>query len=163
MTVIDMKFFMKESLLEDEIIEVPGVAPFVDLDGEIIPFKIKVLGMKELNEYRKMYTKTGIVYNEEGKRILDRMGQPVLNTEIDEVKAMNRTIVESLIFPNLKDPELMKFYGVVDVLDMPFKLFKNNKNGKNYDYVLNTISELMGVETGGESKKDIDLVEEAKN
>ena len=41
----------------------------------------------------------------------------------DNEKAAENILVEALVYPNLKDKELMKFYEVEDILDMPYRVF----------------------------------------
>ncbi len=157
----DLKFFMREDLLEDQVVEVPGIDTFKDPETRaVIPLKIRALGTEEINNIRKLYTKNRIVIDEKGKRVFDRGGKPVLESETDNVRATNRMIVDALVFPDLHDTELMKFYKCVDVLDMPFKVFKRPKD---YSYVSNAVSELAGVNTSDDESTDDDLVDEAKN
>lgn len=155
---VSMKFFMREELKTDEIIEVLGLSTFCDEKGNPIPLQIKVLGVDEINKIRKNYTKTKIVLDEKGKRVFDKFGKPMMTTECDNVTATNRMIVESLIVPNLKNPEMMEFYGCRDVVEMPMKVFKK---AKDYAYVSEQVSNANG--TADEEMSDDELVAEAKN
>jgi len=157
----DLKFFMREDLLQDQVVEVPGIDTFKDPEtGEAIPLKIRALGTEEINDIRKAYTKNRIVIDEKGKRVFDRGGKPVLESETDNVRATNRMIVDALVFPNLHDPDLMKFYKCVDVVDMPFKVFKKPKD---YNYVSNAVTKLAGVDNSEDEVAGDELVDEAKN
>ncbi len=155
---ISMKYFMREELKKDEVLEVPGVNTFCDDKGNPIPLQIRVLGVDEINKIRKNYTKTKIVLDDKGKRIFDKSGKPMMATECDSVAATNRMIVESLIVPNLKDPELMKFYDCNDVMEMPMKVFKKPKD---YAYVSEQVSKANGADD--EEMSDDELIEAAKN
>lgn len=155
---VSMKFFMREELKKDEILEVPGLDTFCNEKGKPIPLQIKVLGVDEINKIRKNYTKTKIVLDDKGKRVFDKSGKPMMATECDNVAATNRMIVESLLVPNLKDPEMMEFYDCKDVVEMPMKVFKKPKD---YAYVSEQVSNANG--SGDDEMSDDELIEEAKN
>lgn len=152
-----LKYFMKEELKKDEIVEVPGTETFADDNGKPVPFLIKKIGVEEMNRIRQNYTVKKQARNEKGKPILDKFGNLVFITEVDDSKVTNRLIVESLVQPNLKDPELMKFYECVDVMEMPYKIFKKPSD---YKYISNQV---LLVNDLIEDKSDEELVEEVKN
>ncbi|TCX51926.1 MULTISPECIES: hypothetical protein [unclassified Dehalobacter] len=156
---MDMKYFMRAELKQDEIVEIPGIEIFKDEKGKLIPFKVKVLGTEEVNDIRKAFSKKRIVMDEKGKRLFDKLGRPVLSDETDTEAATRRLVVEALIYPDLKDPELMKFYEAKDVMEMPFKLFKNPKH---WAYVSNAVAEVLGINSD-EAVSDDELINEAKN
>lgn len=155
---MDMKYFMREELKSDEIVEVPGIEMFKDDKGEKVPFKVKVIGIDEINKIRKNCTARRIAVDDKGKRLFDKAGRPVFTEDVDNEAATRRLIVEALVYPNLKDPDLMKYYGVNDVMEMPFKLFKNSKD---YTYISDTVVEVLGL--GQQEMSDDELVNEAKN
>lgn len=152
-----LKYFMKEELKKDEIIEIPGTETFCDDDGKPVPFKIRKIGIDEMSDIRKAYTVKKLAKDERGKQLFDRSGSPVFVTTIDDTKVTNRLIVESVVFPNLKDKELMEFYGCLDVVDVPMKLFKKTKD---YRYVSEQVLLINDLK---EEESDNELVEEAKN
>lgn len=156
---LSMKYFMRQELLTDEIVEVPGVETFPGEDGNPLPLKIKILGMEEINKIRKAYTKNRIVLDQNGKRVFDKSGKPLLESEVDNITATNRMIVDALVFPDLRDPDLMAFYKCNDVVDMPFKVFKRNRD---YQYVSGQVTEALGIKADDEITDD-ELVDEAKN
>lgn len=155
---VSMKFFMREEFRKEEILEIPGLETFCDEEGKPIPLQIKVLGVEEINKIRKNYTTTKIVIDDKGKRVFDKGGKPLMATECDNISATNRMMVESLLVPNLKDPELMEFYGCKDVVEMPMKVFKRPKD---YTYVSRQITIANGIDD--DLMSDDELVEEAKN
>ena len=156
---MDMKYFMREELKNDEIVEIPGLDLFKDKEGNIIPFQVKVLGTDEVNKIRKAFSKKRIVMDDKGKRLFDKLGRPVLSDDTDTEAATRRLVIDALVYPDLKDPELMKFYGTNDVMEMPFKLFKNPKD---WSYVSNAIAEVLGINSD-ETVSDDELINEAKN
>lgn len=158
---LSMKFFMREELKQDEIIEIPGLETFKDEEGKVIPFRVRVLGVEEIRKIQKNYTKQKVVLDEKGKQIITRSGAPLVQKETDSETATNRIIVEALVYPDLKDPELMKFYGCLNVADMPMKLFKNPAD---YKQVSTSIIETLGLtEASEEPLTDDEVIEEAKN
>lgn len=136
-----LSFFMKEELKNDEIIEIPGVDTFKDENGKIIPFKIRYLSTKEIADIRKYYTNKKIAMDKKGKPIIVN-GEIVYQTDSDWESATDRLIVESFVYPNLKDPDLMQFYDCVDVCDMPRKIFKKPAD---YSYVSEKVMEIIGI------------------
>ena len=66
---IDMKAFMKPELKDRGTMEFPGIERYKDAKGNVIPFIIKRLSMKEIKEIRNNY-KTKEVYRD--KRNGDR-------------------------------------------------------------------------------------------
>ena len=160
MAKYDLKYFMREELKQDEIVEVPGVATFSDENGTPIPLKFRVLGKEEINDIRKKFTKNKIVCDEKGKRLFDKSGRPVIEAEIDNFAATNRLIVEALAFPDLKDTALMEFYGVHDVTDMPNKVFKHFKD---HQYVEEQMLIALGMSDEEAEPTDDELINEAKN
>lgn len=160
MAKYDLKYFMREELKSDEIVEVPGVATFSDEEDKPIPLQFRVLGKEEINAIRKKFTKNKIVCDEKGKRLFDKSGRPVIEAEIDNFAATNRLIVESLVFPNLKDPELMSFYSVLDATDMPNKIFKHFKD---HQYVEEQMLIALGISDEEAEPTDDELINEAKN
>lgn len=155
---MNMKYFMREELKNDEVVEVPGLETFKDENGEVVPFKIKVIGIEEVNKIRKNYTSRRIAVDDKGKRILDKAKNPIFTEDVDSEAATRRIVVEALEYPNLKDPELMKFFGVNDVMEMPFKLFRKSSD---YAYVSSTVVEVLGL--GEQEMSDDELIDEAKN
>ncbi len=156
---MDMRYFMREELKQDEVVEIPGLETFKGEDGKPIPFQVKVLGIDEVNKIRKAYSKKRIILDDKGKRMFDKLGRPMLSDDTDLEAATRRLVVEALVYPNLKDPELMQFYGVGDVMEMPFKLFKNPKD---WSYVSNAVAEVLGID-GSDDISDEQLIKEAKN
>jgi hypothetical protein len=159
MSNLSLKYFMVDSLKKDEIVEVPGVETFKDDEGKPVPFQIVKLGTARLNEIRKAFTVKKLVKDAKGKQVYSKTGEPLFQVDYDSAKATNKIIVESLKFPNLADPELMKFYDCVDVLEMPMKLFKNPNDFK---YVSQQVLIVNGMADGDE-EVDEELIDEVKN
>ena len=62
-------------------------------------------------------------------------------------------IVEALQYPNLKDEELMKYYGVVDITDMPLKVFQT---ADEYQHVSRVVMEALGLAEPTNDDQDLD-------
>lgn len=118
----DLKYFMRST--EAEIVTAPGPESFKDEDGNVIQFEIKVLTQAEINQINDNYRKRSMATDKKGNPLI-AMGEVVWKTEKDSAKASRHMIVEALQYPDLKDPELMKYYGCVDVTDMPLLVFSN--------------------------------------
>lgn len=121
----NLKAFMKPELKEGKTMEFPGIDKYVDEDGEPIPFIIKKLSQKELREIRNLY-KTTIVFRDKengGGPVITADGQVAVLKNYDSNKAGLQMMVDAFVQPKLDDPELMKYYGVLDRLDMPGVIF----------------------------------------
>ena len=154
----DLQYFMRASAKEHEIIEVPGLDTIKDKDGNVIPFKIKVLHQDEITSIYDKYKTKKVLYDKKGKPVVNN-GKAVYSEETDGQKALNRIIVESLVYPDLKDKELMEFFNCHSYDDMPTKVFPT---GKEYLAVQNMVMDALGM-AGDDDEDDISEIEEAKN
>ena len=151
----DMKYFMQAKLKEREIVEIPGVKTFKDEKGNIIPFKVQVLNSQEISDIYEKYRKKKHITDKKGVPMV-KNGAVVTETETDATRALRRLIVEALVYPNLKDKELMDFYDCPGYDDMPVKLFPDPKD---YNYVQNSVLRILGVS----DEEEEDDIETAKN
>lgn len=54
-----LAYFMRETAKKQEIVEVPGIESIKDENGQVVPFKIKMLTKKEIDDiYDKYRTRT---------------------------------------------------------------------------------------------------------
>lgn len=150
----DLKYFMRST--EPEIVTAPGPESFKDENGEVIQFEIKVLTQEEINKINEAYRKRGMATDKKGNPLI-AMGEVVWKTEKDSAKASRHLLVEALQYPNLKDPELMKYYGCVDVTDMPLKVFPK---ADEYQHVSRIVMQALGLAS---AINDTEELEAAKN
>lgn len=151
----DLKYFMQEAN-ESEIIKVGGIERYKDEEGNIIPFEIKVLSQEEISNIINKYTDKRIALDKRGNPIVSN-GEVVYKTVRNNEKASRHIIVEALLYPNLKDPELMGYYNCVDITDMPLKVFRT---AEEYNRVSRVVMEALGM--GSYGLDDDELVEQAK-
>lgn len=155
---IDMKAFMKPELKDRGTMEFPGIERYKDAKGNVIPFIIKRLSMKEIKEVRNNY-KTKEVYRDKrnGDRpIIGNNGQVAVINDYDGDSAGLEIMVEAFVQPKLDDPELMEYYGVHDRLDMPNIIFPDKDDFK---YADDCLMEACGLAS---KKNDKETVEELK-
>ena len=153
-----LKAFMRESVKNGEIVTAPGPDTIKDESGNIVMLEFRVMSIDEQEEIRKSYENRTIALDKSGKPIISD-GQLVYTTDPDIYKASRHMIVESLVYPNLRDPELMKFYNCIDVTEMPNKVFTR----KELDFVTKAFNTAHGFGETAEQKKDAELIAEAKN
>lgn len=149
-----IKDFMRDELKIEHIVEIPGVKTFSDSEGNPIPMKIRAITSGKLSELRNMARKRTIAKDRKGKPIFQG-GQIQYSEEIDSSYLSDVMIAESMVFPDLHDPELLKFYGEVEAVKLVHKVFSKIED---YQYIVGKISEISGLD-----KDDDDLLEEAKN
>lgn len=150
----NLKYFMRS--VEPEIVTAPGPDSFRDEEGNVIQFEIKVLTQEEINKINENYRRRSMATDKKGNPLVAQ-GEVIWKTEKDAAKASRHLIVEALQYPNLKDKELMDYYGCVDVTDMPLKVF--NK-ADEYQHVSRIIMQALGLAS---SVNDDEELEAAKN
>ena len=150
----DLKYFMRST--EAEIVTAPGPESFKDEDGNVIPFEIKVLTQAEINQINDNYRKRSMATDKKGNPLI-ALGEVVWKTEKDSAKASRHMIVEALQYPDLKDPELMKYYGCVDVTDMPLLVFSKSDE---YQHVSRIVMQALGLASTVNDDEDM---KDAKN
>ena len=157
MTNKNLKYFMREESKQEQIFYVPAPARFVDETGQVVQMEIKKLHNDAIARINDMYRSRTPMKDKKGNYIVQN-GEAVFVTEKDSVKATRHIIVEALVYPNLKDPELMKFFDCVDITDMPLKVFPDNDE---YGYVSRKVLEILGLMDAAENNER--EVEDAKN
>lgn len=150
---------MKEELKKDEIVEIPGVETFKDDEGNIIPFKIRILDKNKIAEIRRAYTTRKMIVDSKKKPLLIN-GEVQYSKEYDGERATDHIIVDSFVDPKLDDVKLMEFYGVVDRVDMPSVIFRNMAD---YQHVSNAVISALGFNLEVEEADDEKDIEEIKN
>lgn len=150
----DLTYFMRSN--EPEIITAPGPETFKDEKGNVIQFEIKKLTQEEITRINNAYRKRSIASDKKGNPLVYN-GEVIWKTEKDAARASRHLIVEALQYPNLKDEELMKYYGVVDITDMPLKVFPT---ADEYEHVTRIVMEALGLIAGADDNEDLN---DAKN
>lgn len=150
----DLTYFMRSN--EPEIITAPGPETFKDEEGNVIQFEIKKLTQEEITRINNAYRKRSIASDKKGNPLVYN-GEVIWKTEKDAARASRHLIVEALQYPNLKDEELMKYYGVVDITDMPLKVFPT---ADEYEHVTRIVMEALGLIAGADDNEDLN---DAKN
>lgn len=150
----DLKYFMRSQ--EPEIVTAPGPESFKDEEGNVIPFEIRVLTQEEINKINDGYHRRSMATDKKGNPLI-AMGEVVWKTEKDSAKASRHLIVEALHYPNLKDPELMKYYGCADVTEMPLKVFTK---ADEYQHVSRIVMQALGLASAVGDEEEL---EAAKN
>lgn len=145
----DLKYFMRSN--EAEIVTAPGPASFKDEDGNVIQFEIKKLTQEEITKINDSYRRRSIATDKKNNPLVAN-GEVIWKTEKDGAKASRHMIVEALVYPNLKDPDLMKFYNVVDVTEMPLKVFSA---ADEYQHVSRIVMEALGLSTPVNDEEDL--------
>ena len=150
----DLKYFMRP--VEPEVVTAPGPDSFRDEEGNVIQFEIKVLSQEEITKINDMYRRRSMATDKKGNALIAN-GEVVWKTERDGARASRHLIVEALQYPDLKDPELMKYYGCVDVTEMPLKVFHKTDE---YQHVSRIVMQALGLSS---AVNDEDDLTDAKN
>ncbi len=153
-----LAYFMRETAKKQEIVEVPGIESIKDENGQVVPFKIKMLTKQEIDDIYDKYRTRTMLCDKKGKPVFNR-GQAVFDINTDSNRALRRIMVEALVYPDLHNKELMEFFDCYDFSEMPLKVFPNPKE---YDQVANIVLSALGIleEENEDSESE---VQEAKN
>lgn len=135
----DLKYFMRST--EPEIVTAPGPESFKDEDGNVIQFEIKKLTQEEITRINDAYRKRSMATDKKGNPLVAN-GEVIWKTEKDGARASRHMIVEALQYPDLKDPDLMKHYGCIDITEMPLKVFSG---ADEYQHVSRIVMQALGL------------------
>lgn len=153
----DLKYFMRAA--EPEIVKAKGPESFRDENGNIIDFEIKALTQAEIQKINDLYRERRIATDKRGNPLVQN-GEVVFRVERDNAKATRHIMAEALVYPNLKDEELMKYYNCVDVTEMPLLVFSRPDE---FQYVMRIVMSALGIGDFDEDGGDSEVVAEAKN
>ena len=155
-----LKAFMRESLKTGEIVSAPGPDTIKDDEGKTIMLEFRILSVDEQEKIRKSYENKSVAHDGKGNPVVSN-GEIVYKTDPDIFRASRHMLVESLVYPDLRDPELMKFYDCVNMTDMPNKVFTRNE----LEFVMQAFNAAHGIGklNTDTQENDRDKIEEAKN
>lgn len=139
----DMSFFMKGRAKQTPEIEEVISTRYVDEEGNPIPFRFKPLATDRIEAIQ-----------EECLIPVTRKGRKV-DEKLDDKRFAARLGIETTVYPDFKDPELLKSYGVVDPVDAVKAVLSL---GGEYAEWIRVIQRVNGFDEEFE-----DLVDEAKN
>ncbi|MFD0712848.1 phage portal protein [Paenibacillus sp. GCM10027626] len=126
-----------------EVTEDVVISPrFKDKKGNAVPWKIRSMTEDENEQCRKAAT----------KKVKTKNGQYVPETDYNQVVV--NTVVTSVVFPNLKDAELQKSYGVVGADELLKKMLLPGE----YAALVQKVQDINGYD-----REMNELVDEVKN
>lgn len=152
----NLSYFMRESAKKEQIVTVPGPDTIRDENGNVVNLEIKKLGNDTIAKINEMYETRTLLKDKKGNFVVQN-GVAVYKVDKDRNKSARHIMVEALVYPNLKDPKLMEFFGCVDVTDMPLKVFSDNQE---YLHVSQQVLKVLNLV---EDEPDEAEIEEAKN
>ena len=144
-----LRYFMREP--ETEIVTAPGPETFKDEEGNTIQFEIRVLTQKEIQEINDGYRDHRMATDKRGNPLVDG-GEVVWKTEVDRARASRHILAEALVYPNLKDPELMEFYHCHDISEMPLHVFRRPDE---YAHVTDMVMKVLGLTDAPKDEEDL--------
>lgn len=138
----DLKAFFADQAAMSAIEEFVVSSRFKNADGSHVPWKLRSMTEAENEECRKAAT----------KRVKGKNGVLVPETNADEYMA--KLVVASVEFPNLKDAELQKSYGVFGAENLLRKMLLPGE----YAALVGKVQELNGFD-----RSTAELVDDVKN
>ena len=154
----DLKYFMRPEAKTEEVVTVLGPDSIKDENGAPVMLEIKVLHQDTIQRINDGYRKRVIATDKKGQPFIAN-GEVVYKVEKDNGRAMRHTIAEALVYPNLKDPDLMQYFECQDITEMPLKVFPRPDE---YAYVSRVVMEALGMGPAPAADDDAE-VNEAKN
>ena len=145
--VYSMKYFMKGNAKAIEEIKPTSVIVskrFVDEDGNIIPFRIKPISSKRIEQIQEDCTTP-----------IKRKGRLTGEEKIDYNRFGARIGIESTVYPNFRDADLLQDYGLVDPVDLAKEILSV---GGEYAEWISQVQRINGFDEDFE-----ELVKSAKN
>jgi len=156
----DLRLFMRESAKIEEIVTAPGPDTIIDPNtGKPVVLEIKVLHNDTIQEINEAYKKRGMATDKKGNPYIAD-GMVAFREERDRVKASQHIIAAALVHPDLKDPELMDYFGCNDIADMPTKVFPR---ADEYAHVSRAVMLALGIASEPDQDEKEKALDEAKN
>ncbi|MBR1532711.1 MAG: hypothetical protein IJ643_11700 [Eubacterium sp.] len=156
----DLSYFMHST--EPEIVKYPAPEGFNDKTGKRLELEFRILSESELRTIRNHWRERKLIKDHGRPMVVN--GAPVYDETYDSGSALQEMLVESLVYPDLKDEDLMAYYGVVDANEMPSKVFPKFKDLNYVSRAFNIIHGFMeedeDEEEGEKKPNDVDV---AKN
>ena len=149
-----LSYFMREELKEEKIISMEGPDTIKDEKGNPVVFQIKKLSQDRIDEIYDMYRREEVAMDPKTKKPYEQNGHVLTKVENNYTKAFRHLIVESLVYPNLKDPQLLEFYNCVDAADLIPKMFTRQEREK--------IADMINIVIGVKEDTEYEDLKEAK-
>ena len=153
----NLKYFMRESAKKEEIVTVPGPESIKDEKGNVVNLEIKKLSNVTIEKIQENYRQKSIATDKKGNPYIQN-GEIVFKIEKDNKRALRHLMVEAIQYPNMKDKEMMDFFGCTDVVDMPLLVFPTQDE---FAMVSNLVLQVLGMVAPPED--DTQEIEAAKN
>ena len=153
----DLKYFMREH--KEEIIKAPGPDSFKDENGNVLEFEIRVLDNATIQKINDSYRKRTIATDKKGQPYIAN-GEVVFKVEKDNARATRHIIAEALVYPDLKDADLMKYYDCYDFTEMPNKVFPK---AEEFAHVSRLVLAALGLGTMPDAEEDGEEVDSEIN
>ena len=154
-----LKAFMRESAKSGEIVFAPGPDSILGEDGKPEMLEIRVLSASTIRKINEMHTTRTMATDKKGNPYIQG-NQVAFKVIMDTEKASGHIIAEALVHPDLKDPELMKFFECYDISEMAGKVFWRTDEFSHVNRAVMAALGLSREPADEDSQKDVD---EAKN
>jgi len=152
---------MRDSAKTEEIIHAPGPESICGEDGKPVTLEIKILSGETIQKINDAYKTRSIATDKWGNPYISG-GEVAFKTEYDSRKIGRHIIAEALVYPDLKDPELMAFFDCCDIAEMPMKVFPRPDEYAHVSRAVMTALGLGGGTSAGREEKEKAL-DEVKN
>ncbi|MGN0613036.1 MAG: hypothetical protein ACI4JB_03970 [Porcipelethomonas sp.] len=150
----NLSYFMREQ--KEETVKAKAPESFRDENGNPLEMEIRLLSTDKIRKINEKYRDRKIAFDKSDRPYINN-GEVVFQSESDTGRALRHIIAEALVYPDLKDKELMDFYKCYDITEMPLMVFSKQSE---YDYVFRTVMTALGIIEKSENDDELDT---AKN
>ena len=155
----DLRAFMRESAKTEEIVFAPGPDTIVGEDGKPVTLEIRVLRNETIQSINDKYRTKSVATDKRGQPYIAN-GEVAFKVERNAIKASQHIIAEALVYPDLKDPELMAYFNCNSIADMPLKVFPTTDE---YAHVSRVVMAALGLASEPAQEEKESAIDEAKN
>ena len=153
----DLRVFMRESAKTEEIVKAPGPDTILGDDGKPIMLEIKVLSNATIQKINDMYTQRTMATDKKGVPYIQN-NEVAFKKTVDNHRAAGHILAEALVYPDLKDSELMKFFNCVDISEMASNVFSRTDE---FVHVNRAVMAALGLNREADNTENI--IDEIKN
>ena len=123
-----------------------------DENGNPVMIKVRVLTQEEIDKIIENYTTKQTARDGKKKAPIVQNGMLVEKQERNYNRAMRHLVAEAIVDPDLKSQEAMDFFECWDMSDIIYKAFPTPDE---YNYVTNSVLEILGLVNDTEENDDV--------
>jgi len=158
----NLRAFMREEVKTEQIVTAPGPATILGEDGNPIVLEIKVLSNAAVKEINDRYITREMAVDKNGRPYIQD-GEVAFKTTRNSSKATGHILAEALVFPDLKDKELMEFFNCHEYAEMAAKVFPRADEFAHVNQVVLAALGFAREAANDDNSETVSVIEQVKN